>query len=218
MKNIYIYCEGPTEELFINSVLAPYLFGFSIIAIPIVCTTKRTISTKYKGGVSSYSKLKNELSILARQHKNEYVTTMFDYYAMPKNTPEIENNEIDLYRRMEIIESAIDRDINEPNCFFNFMLHEFEGILFSDPKLFAKIFNQDTANKISQIRKQFLTPEHINNSENTAPSKRIRQLIPNYAKIKNGTLISSQIGMDKIISECKHFSNWIQKLKNLPPR
>ena len=27
MKTIYIYCEGPTEELFINAVLYPYFPG-----------------------------------------------------------------------------------------------------------------------------------------------------------------------------------------------
>ena len=27
MKTIYIYCEGPTEESFINTVLYPYFFA-----------------------------------------------------------------------------------------------------------------------------------------------------------------------------------------------
>ena len=27
MKTIYIYCEGPTEESFINAVLYPYFLG-----------------------------------------------------------------------------------------------------------------------------------------------------------------------------------------------
>ena len=27
MKNVYIYCEGPTEESFINEILYPYFFN-----------------------------------------------------------------------------------------------------------------------------------------------------------------------------------------------
>ena len=30
MKNVYIYCEGPTEESFINEILYPYFFNVNI--------------------------------------------------------------------------------------------------------------------------------------------------------------------------------------------
>ena len=81
MKNVYIYCEGPTEESFINEILYPYFFNIGIAVYPIVCTTKRTVSKKYKGGVSDYNKIKRELTMLCKSHPNEHVTTMFDYHA-----------------------------------------------------------------------------------------------------------------------------------------
>ena len=34
MKTIYIYCEGPTEESFINAVLYPYFLGMGIYVCP----------------------------------------------------------------------------------------------------------------------------------------------------------------------------------------
>ena len=82
MKTIYIYCEGPTEESFINAVLYPYFLGMGIYVCPIVCETRRDANRKYRGGVSRYAKVKNELMILCKSHPHEYVTTMFDYYAM----------------------------------------------------------------------------------------------------------------------------------------
>ena len=103
MKNVYIYCEGQTEESFINKVLYPFFINIQINVIPIICTTKRTSTSKYKGGVSDYSKIKNELLILCKQHKNEIITTMFDYYAMPSNTPQISNKEVDIYKQIEQI-------------------------------------------------------------------------------------------------------------------
>jgi len=215
MKNVYIYCEGPTEESFINEILAPYLANLMIFVTPIVCTTKRIASVKYRGGVSDYNKIKNELKIICKQHKNEFVTTMFDYYAMPTNTPSIGCAEVDIYKRMVIIEEAINQDIGQPNCLFNFMLHEFEGILFSSPVSFSKITDDDTVSKIQGMRDQAMSPEHINNSPETAPSKRLESLIPNYAKVKNGTLLSKKMGIDIILKECKHFSDWIEKIKAL---
>ena len=56
---------------------------------------------------------------------------MFDYYAMPSNTPGIDNKNPDILKRIESVEAAINDDIGMRNCSFNFMLHEFEGILFS---------------------------------------------------------------------------------------
>ena len=73
-----------------------------IYARSIICTTKRTKTEKFKGGVSNYQKIRNELLILCKRHKNEKITTMFDYYGMPDNTPEI-NISGDLYERVSRI-------------------------------------------------------------------------------------------------------------------
>ena len=95
------------------------------------------------------------------------------------------------------------------------MLHEFEGILFSKPDSFALIADANVVADIQAIRDRFLTPEHINNSHETAPSKRIESLIPNYAKIKNGTLLSKDMGIDIIMEQCPHFRKWIQNIISL---
>ena len=212
MKNIYIYCEGQTEEIFINEVLYPYLFNFGVAVYPIICTTKRTGTKKYKGGVSDYSKIKKELTIICKSHKNEYVTTMFDYYAMPDNTPGIDCQEPDLMKRMNEIEKVITADIGAANCKFHFMVHEFEGILFSKPESFYLIAEEEIVSDILKIRKEYLTPEYINNSFETAPSKRLEALIPRYAKIKNGTLLAQDMGIDIILEQCQHFREWVEDL------
>ncbi|MDR2166847.1 MAG: DUF4276 family protein, partial [Clostridiales bacterium] len=81
MKRVYILCEGQTENDFVEIILNPFLQNVGVIAIPIICTTKRTPSKKYKGGISSYGKIKKELMRLCGEHPNELVTTMFDLYA-----------------------------------------------------------------------------------------------------------------------------------------
>ena len=85
MKRLYILCEGQTEEDFVRIILCPYLHNVGVIAIPIICTTKRTPTKKYKGGASNFTKIKKELQRLCGEHQNEMVTTMFDLYAFPYN-------------------------------------------------------------------------------------------------------------------------------------
>ena len=212
MKNIYVFCEGQTEESFVNKVLYDYFFRAEIVLIPIICETSRKAGKKHKGGVSNYEKLKWELTNLCKSHRNEYVTTMFDYYAMPDNTPDINNRERDIQKRMYEIEKAINDDIGQNNCLFHFMLHEFEGILFSNPDSFHLIADDGVVQEIQRVRDLFPTPEYINNSPATAPSKRLEDLIPNYAKVTNGTLLTQDMGLDLIMSQCQHFREWIQKL------
>lgn len=161
MKTIYIYCEGPTEESFINTVLYPYFFALGIYVRPIVCETRRDANRKYRGGVSRYAKIKSELMILCKSHPHEYVTTMFDYYAMPSDTPGIADATTDIFERINKIESIINEDIGERNCKFHFMLHEFEGILFSKPETFSLIAGDEVVTAVQRIREEFETPEHI---------------------------------------------------------
>ena len=216
MKNLYIYCEGFTEESFVNSILYPYLMNAEIYVSPIVCVTKRTGTSKFKGGISSYKKIRDELLILCKQHKNEAVTTMFDYYGLPGNTPGFADASGDFYNKVLQIERAVEADIRMPNLFFSLTVHEFEGLLFSDTSAFGAISDSKTIAKLQAVRDKFASPEHINNSVDTAPSKRLIKLIPGYAKTGYGTILSGRIGIEAMLSECQHFREWISKIISWP--
>ena len=198
MKYVYIYCEGQTEESFVNDVLYPYFSRMDIYVTPIIHKTKRTPTKAFKGGVSRYAPIKDELIKLC-QDSNCIVTTMFDYYAMPKDTPSIDHQDIDIYKRIDSIENAL-------------VLHEFEALLFSEPQAFEHIANDRVVRQLQAIRNSAETPEHINNSAETAPSKRIQNVVNGYSKVRQGIIVAKYIGIDKIMSECKHFSAWINKI------
>lgn len=215
MKNVYIYCEGSTEESFINEVMYPYLLRMDIAAYPIICTTKRTRAHKYTGGVSDYSKIAKELKILCKCHKREYITTMFDYYALPANTPGMDCDLSDIHARVKYIEKMVNADIGQENCMFHIMPHEFESLLFSMPDAFSQIADAHTVKIIRSIKDSYPTPEHINNSPVTAPSKRLKELIPHYAKIRNGTQLSKYMGIDVMLESCPHFCEWIRSIVSI---
>lgn len=214
MKYVYIYCEGQTEESFVNSILYPYFANMDIYVTPIIHKTKRTPSKSYRGGVKDYKPIKDELIKLCK-YPNVLVTTMFDYYGMPSDTPAIDyKDNSNLYNQIEYIENEITKDIGCDNLIFNLLVHEFEGLLFSDTQAFDAIANERAVEKLQAMRNDAETPEHINNSVNTAPSKRIESVINDYTKVRQGMIVAKKIGIDKMISECKHFAAWIDKIKN----
>jgi len=218
VKNIYVYCEGQTEESFIKKLLYPYFLRQNLVLRPIICSTKRTPTLKFKGGVSDYGKIRRELKMLCAQHKNELVTTMFDFYGLPDNTPGLDPNISDPYEKIATAEKEIEKDIGAENLFANLVLHEFEGLLFSKTEVFSEIAEQNTVNALQIIRNSFMTPEHINDSSATAPSKRLTKLIPEYEKVSDGTILSEKIGLEQIISECRHFAEWVDKIKTYANR
>ena len=92
------------------------------------------------------------------------------------------------------------------------MLHEFEALLFSEPQGFEHIANDRIVKQLQAIRNSAETPEHINNSAETAPSKRIQNVVNSYSKVRQGIIVAKYIGIDKMMSECKHFSEWINRI------
>lgn len=74
-------------------------------------------------------------------------------------------------------------------------------------KSYCNIDNND------QIATNYQTPEHINNSEQTAPSKYIIRIYREYQKVVNGTAIAQVIGMETMIKQCPHFAEWINKMR-----
>jgi len=96
------------------------------------------------------------------------------------------------------------------------VMHEFEGLLFSDCGGFSKgIAKPDLEPAFQQIRDAFQSPEEINDSPATHPSKRVETLVPNYEKPLLGTLAILEIGLAKLRNQCPHFSQWLENLECL---
>lgn len=213
MRRVYVLCEGQTEERFIQSVLSSYLAVKGVILIPIIIATKRTLSEKFKGGIVSYERqIKKEILLLCGQHPNEMVTTMIDYYGLPDDVPLVQNHFPNPYDKVFAIEEAIERDINRRNFFCYISLHEFESLLFANTSAFGCIADENAVQKLTDMKNQFGNAELINNSFETAPSKRISKTISTYSKTLHGTRLASIIGVEKMKSECAHFSQWIERL------
>jgi hypothetical protein len=150
---------------------------------------------------------------------------MLDFYGLGPGfpgtplSPNLPN--IEKVRR---VEAAVKHDICEaipdfrPDLRFvpYLQLHEYEGLLFSDPPAFAAALRQPHfARQFQAIRDSFPTPEDINDDANTAPSKRVLQAYPAYNKVIDGTLAARAIGIEAMRRECPHFRSWLERLETL---
>ena len=82
MKYVYIYCEGQTEEAFVNDILYPYFSRIGIYVQPIIHKTKRTPTKSFRGGVSKYEPIKREFD---GKIKRENLSSMW-YNEISKQT------------------------------------------------------------------------------------------------------------------------------------
>jgi hypothetical protein len=163
------------------------------------------------------------------EDRGSIATTMVDYYGLPKKGGGAWPGRADAAPlkptdKAPYVEAAITADLiaamGEPfdsNRFVPFVvMHEFEGLLFSDCVALSRAINRpDLEPHFRGIRNQFATPEEINDSELTAPSKRIEALVPTYEKPLYGVLSVLEIGLSRIRAECPHFAGWLERLESL---
>ena len=227
---IFIIAEGQSEESFINAVIKPAFETNQIYIIPIRMDT----SKGYKGGDITFDRFQFNALNKIKEDRNCFITTMFDFYGLGKGFPIQETANINsIYQKAEYIENYMHSELQKfaknngfefrPERFIPYIqLHELEGLFFSDiEKLCSTEPNwHKFIPQLQKIRNDFETPEHINNSFDTKPSRRLENILsPVYSKKTNvrlAPIIGKKITLETIEKECLHFHQWLEKLRNLP--
>ena len=126
--------------------------------------------------------------------------------------------------KAETVQNAMSEDVSrEMSSSFNpkrfipyVVMHEFEALLFSDCDKFSRGIGQpDLAQAFQSIRDEFNSPEEIDDSPITAPSKRIETLVPGYQKPLLGNLAALEIGFEAMRIACPQFRTWLNRLESL---
>ena len=221
MARILIHVEGQTEEAFVDSVLAPRLCGFGYSLVTARLLGESRVREK-RGGIKPWPVVRQGIVERLRGDPGSIASTMVDFYGLPQEWP----GRADATARFEFpnhIEQLMLADVcEEMGTGFNqsrfipfVMLHEFEALLFSNCDLLAEAVGRpDLATSLWAIRDQFDSPEHIDDSPETAPSKRLKLLLPSYAKAVQGPKAIETIDLDSIIGQCRHFRGWLERLQS----
>jgi len=220
MPRLLIHVEGQTEETFVNEVLRNYLVaaGYDSVGARIVGNAR---ARDRRGGIRPWESVKKDILQHLKEDKNCIATTMVDFYGLGDWPKRAEAGKVaSLEAKAAMVEAAMLQGVAsgiDGTRFVPFVvMHEFEGLLFSDCAAFGRgIYKPELAASFQQIRDQFETPEHINDSPQTAPSKRIISLLPGYQKPLLGNLAALEIGLERIRAECPRFQRWLEQLSAL---
>lgn len=218
MTRVYIICEGQTEETFINEVLAPIFLRHEIYLLP------RLIGKLgHQGGNVKYQRVLRDIKMFLLD-QNAYCSTFFDFYGLDEKFPGKQEailaggnsaSKQNIFHSKFMEQLALDINPLLLQRFIPYVqMYEFEGLLFSSPDKLANNLNMEVT-PFYEICQQFTNPEDINNSQSTAPSKRIISLCPSYDKVIQGNIVALEIGLDQIMTSCQLFVAWVNKLKQL---
>lgn len=227
MARLLIHVEGQTEETFVNTTIAPHLYarGYTDVSARLLGSAR---TRDRRGGIRGWNTVRGDILNHLTEDRACIATTLVDYYALPQSGDKAwpgrqQAGALTFADKATIVETALLNDIaNElgegiDQCRFVpfVMMHEFEGLLFSDCQLFANAIGRpELAEKFQAIRDDFATPEEINDSASNAPSKRVESLIPGYQKPFLGPQAAAAIGLETIRAECPHFADWLNRLES----
>lgn len=221
---ILIIVEGDTELDFVDKILKNFF------KIKNVC-----LKTKSVGGNINFDKIKIDIKSALKNKEKEhfkydYVTTMFDYYGV-KSWPGIETiedakNSVLNYkekakRAKEETKKKLGEFLDDESLLRRFIpyfsMYEFEALLFSDSGVLSKSLGCNQV-VIDNILSKCGEPENINNSRETAPSKRLEKIAKDtkigYEKLYISDKCIQEITLEKIREKCHIFNEWITELED----
>ncbi len=218
MIRVHVICEGQSEEAFVNELLCPsfYAQGIQLLAALIG-------RPGHKGGNFKFERLLPEVKNRLLNDTSCYCTTFFDFYGLPESFPgKTDTSPNDsIQSKSQAVNDALVVKLTDKvgqdamRRFIPFIqMYEFEGLLFSDPeKMASGMDREDLVEHFQRIANNFESPEHINNSPQTAPSKRILNLIRGYEKPLMGALAALEVGLDSMRENCELFDQWLSNIE-----
>ena len=227
MARLLVHVEGQTEADFVDYLLRDYLLakGYDDVSARKLGNARQR---HQRGGIRPWSSVRKNITNHLKGDPACIATTMVDYYALPQEGAaawpgRAKAAGLKIGEKALCIESALLADVAaEMGAHFNLqrfvpfiVMHEFEGLLFSDCAGFSRgIGRLALEAEFRKIRDQFATPEEIDDSPITAPSKRVIDLVPGYEKPLLGSLAAIEIGLSRIRQECPHFNQWLTTLES----
>jgi len=222
MIRVYVVVEGPTEEKFLKLLVSPQVEKKKVQLFPRILGRPR-----HKGGNVNLPRVIDSVYRTMMEDQSAYCTTMFDYYGLD---PEFPGRKAPLHSSTEQKALEVEKGLREaivgkigdkhrPDRFIPYVqMHEFEGLLFSDPAALADNLERSGLERsLMKIRESFATPEDIDDDSINAPSKRIIALFAEYEnnKVSFGPLAAGKMGLTVIMDHCPHFRQWVKTLEAL---
>jgi len=232
IREVIALVEGETEMEFINHVISVHLQSHNLSIRPVLSGNPRRTQ---HGGVRNWANTAKDIQRYLKAGK--ILTTLFDFYALAKDWPSrLEAGNKPWDQRGITVEQAVQSAITKlmdssynPACFVPcIQVHEFESLLFVNPAAtalsLATVCKTDATNswasKIERELTQILTEhnqkaESVNDSPETAPSKRLKKIVNGYDKRAWGYQVVKDVTITELRSGCHWLHNWLSQLEAL---
>lgn len=195
-KNVSVVCEGQTEVDFIKKLNKKY-FNAKLISLKPIAINK---TNAMNGNVSM-----DRLIHFIKRAPEVIITTFIDYYGFKG---EREEGYLELEERIRELSG-------KEHIIAYIQLHETEALWFTNINAIKEVKNANASQiqALEDIVRIYSNPEDINNSRETAPSKRLETIFSDYKKIRDGNAIADKISIEEMKEKCPHFSNWLDMIE-----
>lgn len=229
MKFIVLVVEGPTEEFFVNEVLAPVARAKNTHLQPIVVHTSSTPTRTAKGG-GGWKHYSDTLRDLSRQGHWHKIALIMDYYGLPHGVPGadiLQHSAIvktgakpaktlssDTQRRHTHILQSLRDDIGDSRFHPCIMLHEFETLVLAAIDAGSTQVHPSAKQKALRhvVAEHHGNVERVNDGPDTSPSHRITAAWPGYNKVIDGPRVIASVDFERILTRCPTFTTWWEEL------
>jgi hypothetical protein len=130
---VHLLLEGQTEERVAVGLFQPFLesLGWSVTQSTLI-TGRPRLGSAYRGGVSTWTKLRRELTALLRDCSIDVLTTIIDYYGLPRDAPGMADRPAGpAEARVQHVEAAMARAIGDDRFVPHLSLHELEAWVYA---------------------------------------------------------------------------------------
>lgn len=216
LRQIALVVEGQTESAFVGEILAPYLQEFDVYVKPVIVKTSRLADgTAFRGG-GSWRHYESDLRKLLGATQFRWVSILIDFYAYPRDAPGADccARPHQPRRCAEQRVQAMATTIDHPRFVPHVVLHEFETwVIAAATGSSAVLGERAVADKLTAEANTVSGDiELLNDSPQTAPSKRVLQCWPGYDKVTDGIEVIRESGLEAVIGRCPGLKSWIEQL------
>lgn len=220
MKNfrqVAVLVEGQTESAFVTEILGRWMMAANVFVTPVIVKTSRLADgTSFKGGGSDWKHYDKDLRNLLTSTHYRWVSILVDFYAYPRNGPAAAccGGVHQPRQCAEIRARAMADAIANPRFVPHVVLHEFETWVFAAAIGASHVLGDAGVAQALRNEAQSVADdvEMLNDSPQTAPSKRVLRCWPDYGKATDGIEVIREAGLDAVVDRCPGLKGWVQGL------
>jgi len=218
-KRLFIYCEGQTEEMFVERLLRNHLAHHGVkVERPELCATSLDPQGQ-RGGFVNWDAIEFDLkqTFADDLDPNLRFTTLLDVYRMPPKLLTMSGftGPVTTPADVETVEKTIEDVFSESRFKAYLQRHELEALLLADTDALERVFHRDTAG-LQTMRTDiagFANAEDINHGPTTHPAARLAAAVDGYEDLKasNAYFVLAEAGLETVRAKCPRFDEWLKQ-------